>query len=111
MKNTQGEFVGDRLERGDDGQSERRAVDRVVIDACTPAGWAHDLCGELGLRCEVANTAGAAWAWKNVKRKTDRDDAFKLAWLSCLGELPRVTAPSAAVRIGCVSSISFPSAN
>jgi hypothetical protein len=27
----------------------------------------------------LANTAGAAWAWRNVKRKTDRDDALKLA--------------------------------
>ena len=26
--------------------------------------WVHDLCDELGLRCEVANTTGCAW--KNV---------------------------------------------
>jgi hypothetical protein len=26
----------------------------------------HDLCGELGLRCEVANATGGAWAWKTV---------------------------------------------
>lgn len=38
----------------------RQPVQRVVIEACSPAGWVHDLCGELGLRCEVANTAGAA---------------------------------------------------
>src|SRR5437868_6522881 len=64
---------------------QRRTVDRVIIEACSPAGWVHDLCSELGLRCEVANTAGAAWAWKNVKRKTDRDDALKLARLASLG--------------------------
>ena len=76
----------------------RRPVERVVIEACSPAGWVHDLCGELGLRCEVANTSGAAWAWKNVKRKTDRDDALKLTQLFHLGQLPTVTVPSAAVR-------------
>ena len=76
----------------------RRLVDRVVIETCSPAGWVHDLCGELGLACAVANTSGAAWAWKNVKRKTDRDDALKLAQLFQQGLLPTVTVPSAAVR-------------
>jgi transposase len=76
----------------------RQAVGRVVIEACSQAGWVHDLCGELGLACQVANTAGAAWAWKNVKRKTDRDDALKLARLSGLGELPTVAVPPSAVR-------------
>lgn len=76
----------------------RKAVDQVVIEACSQAGWVHDLCGELGLPCAVANTAGAAWAWKNVKRKTDRDDALKLARLWALGELPIVAVPAAAVR-------------
>lgn len=51
----------------------RRPVERVVIEACSPAEWVHDLCGELGLRCDVANTAEAS---KNVKRKADRDDAL-----------------------------------
>src|SRR5947209_16125751 len=68
----------------------RRPVARVVIEACSPAGWVHDLCGEVGLRCEVANTNGAAWQWRHVKRKTDRDDALKLARLSAIGELATV---------------------
>ena len=76
----------------------RQVVSRVVIEACTPAGWVHDLCSELGLRCDVANTTHDAWAWSTVKRKTDRDDAFKLARLSNLGELPTVTVPPASVR-------------
>ena len=76
----------------------RRAVNRVVIEACTPAGWVHDLCGELGVPCAVANTTHDAWAWSTVKRKTDKDDAFKLARLSSLGELPTVTVPPAEVR-------------
>jgi transposase len=68
----------------------RRPVARVVIEACSPAGWVHDLCGAVGLRCEVANTNGAAWQWRHVKRKTDRDDALKLARLAAIGELATV---------------------
>jgi hypothetical protein len=33
-----------------------RPVDRVVIESCTPTGWVQDLCGQLGLTCDVANT-------------------------------------------------------
>ena len=76
----------------------RQPVVRVVIEACSPAGWVHDLCEELKLPCSVANTSGAAWQWKNVKRKTDRDDALKLAKLSSLGELPTVALPAKAIR-------------
>jgi transposase len=76
----------------------RQPVSRVVIEACTPAGWVHDLCAELGLTCHVANTTHDAWAWATVKRKTDKDDAFKLARLSHLGELPTVHVPPASVR-------------
>jgi transposase len=76
----------------------RRPVARVVIEACSPAGWVHDLCGELGLRCDVASTAGPAWQWKHVKRKTDRDDALKLARLAAVGELAAVAVPPRAVR-------------
>lgn len=82
--------VGDEL--------TREPVDRVVIEACSPAGWVHDLCVSLGLSCVVANPNGAAWAWKNVPRKTDRDDALKLARLSELGVLPVVRVPDAATR-------------
>ena len=35
-------------------RSTRPAV--VVIEACTPAGWVHDLCAELGVPCKVAHT-------------------------------------------------------
>jgi hypothetical protein len=42
----------------------------------------HDLCDELGLRCEVDITAGATSAWTNVKRKTDHDDALNFARFS-----------------------------
>src|SRR5262249_46334845 len=47
----------------------------VVIEACALAGWVHDLCRDLGVRCKVAHTGGEAWKYKHAKRKTDRDDA------------------------------------
>ena len=76
----------------------RRSVERVVIEACSPAGWVHDLCIELGVRCDVANTNGAAWQWRHVKRKTDGDDALKLARLAAIGELATVPVSPKPVR-------------
>jgi transposase len=70
----------------------------VVIEACTPAGWVSDLCGELGVPCKVANTAAEAWKYKHAKRKTDRDDALRLAHLEALGQLPTVAVPDKKVR-------------
>jgi transposase len=77
-------------------RSTRPAV--VVIEACTPAGWVHDLCAELGVPCRVANTAAEAWKYKHAKRKTDRDDARRLAQLEALGQLPVVVVPEKRVR-------------
>jgi transposase len=78
----------------------------VVIEACALAGWVHDLCAELGLPCKVANTAAEAWKFKHTKRKTDRDDALRLAQLYALGQLPTVVIPPQQTRqwralIGC----------
>jgi transposase len=70
----------------------------VIIEACLLAGWVHDLCAELGIRCLVANTASEAWKFKHLKRKTDRDDAQRLAQLYRLGQLPTVTLPPTTVR-------------
>ena len=70
----------------------------VIIEACLLAGWVHDLCAELGIRCLVANTASEAWKFKHLKRKTDRDDALRLAQLYLLNQLPTVTLPPTAVR-------------
>src|SRR5205085_2023517 len=39
---------------------ERQRPAVVVLEACTLAGWVHDLCAELGLPCKVANTASEA---------------------------------------------------
>lgn len=77
---------------------DRERPDLVVFEACAQAGFTADLCRELGLKFLVANTNGEAWKWKNVKRKTDRDDALKLARLAYLGELPTVELPETAVR-------------
>src|SRR5262245_31069601 len=70
----------------------------VVFEACTLAGWVCDLCGELGLFCKVANTASEAWKFKHTKRKTDRDDALRLAQLEALGQLPTVSIPPIQTR-------------
>jgi transposase len=70
----------------------------VVIEACLLAGWVHDLCHELGLACHVANTASEAWKFKHARRKTDKDDALRLAQLFALGQLPTVTVPPPATR-------------
>ena len=70
----------------------------VVFEACCQAGWVHDLCEALGLPALVASTAGEAWQWKRVKRKTDRDDALKLARLAAVGEIDPVTIPDRATR-------------
>src|SRR5262249_24330149 len=73
-------------------------VQCVVIEAGSLAGWVSDLCAELGLPCHVANTAGAPWQWKSLKRKTDRDDALKLARLAAIDELPAIRVPPRPVR-------------
>ena len=75
-----------------------REPDRVVIEIGSAAGWVRDLCEGLGVELEVANPNHEAWRWKNIKRKTDRDDAFKLARLSAAGQLPMVAVPCAQTR-------------
>jgi len=77
---------------------QRQAVRAVVVEACVHAGWVHDLCAELKVPCHVAVTSGEAWKWKNVKRKTDRDDALKLAHLFAVGQLHTVCVPAPDVR-------------
>jgi transposase len=66
----------------------------VVVEACDAAGWVHDLATSLGMQVAVANTTADAWKWKKVKRKTDRDDALKLAKMALNDELPTVHVPS-----------------
>jgi transposase len=70
----------------------------VVIEACANAGWVHDLARTHGLSVRVANTTAEAWKFKHLKRKTDRDDALRLAELAALGQLPTVSLPDPATR-------------
>ena len=73
-------------------------IDLVVMEACGPSGWICDLCQEVGLETLVFSTNEEAWRWKNVKRKTDKDDALKLARLAMLDQLTRVHVPKRQVR-------------
>ena len=70
----------------------------VVLEACDCAGWVHDLAAALGCRVGVANTCHEAWKWRRVKRKTDKDDALRLARMAMLEQLPAVHVPPPGVR-------------
>lgn len=72
--------------------------DRVVIEVCGIAGWLTDLARSLELEIEVVDTRHDAWRWSKVKRKTDRDDALKLARLSAQREVSTVHVPERRVR-------------
>jgi len=67
--------------------------DLVVIESCGLAGWVHDLGTAEGYEVLVCNPNQEAWKWKHVKRKTDRDDALKLAKLAALDQLVPVYIP------------------
>ena len=66
----------------------------VVFETCDPAGWVHDLCQGLGVAAIVTHANGEAWQWRRVKRKTDRDDALKLAKPALLDQLGPAHMPS-----------------
>ena len=67
--------------------------DLVVIESCSISGWVHDVCTAEGYEVLVCNPNQEAWKWKHVKRKTDRDDALKLAKLAALRQLVPVYIP------------------
>jgi transposase len=72
--------------------------DQVLIETSSISGWVHDLIQGLGYKVIVANPSAEAWRWKNVKRKTDKDDALKLAKLAALEQISSVHVPNAAQR-------------
>jgi len=76
----------------------RRRPDRVVIEVGPSAGWIVDLAARLQIELQVANPSHEGWRWRNVKKKTDRVDALKLARLSAVNQLPLVELPSKEVR-------------
>lgn len=77
---------------------EKRKAERVVIEICPLAGWVCDLVRELGMEIQVAGTNEQRSRWRNVKRKSDRRDALKLAQRSALGELRLVHVPTPEIR-------------
>jgi len=77
---------------------ERHRPDVILIEAGRLAGWVRDLCAEKGVKCLVANTSSEAWKFKHLKRKTDRDEALRLAEVYRLGKVPAVAIPQKEVR-------------
>jgi transposase len=70
----------------------------VVVEACANAGWVHDRAVAAGHEVKVANTAAESWKFTHLKRKTDHDDAKRLAELEAIGQLPTVALPDPATR-------------
>ena len=73
---------------------KKHKIDLVVMEACGPSGWINDLAISFGLKTLVCSTNEDAWKWSNVKRKTDKDDALKLARMAAMNELKAVHMPS-----------------
>ena len=73
-------------------------IDLVVMEACGPSGWINDLAMSFGLKTFVCSTNEDAWRWSNVKRKTDKDDALKLARMAAMRELKAVHMPTESHR-------------
>ncbi len=77
---------------------KRERPDRVVAEICPQAAMVHDVAGGLKIEVQIADTTQDAWQWRNVKRKTDSDDALKLAKLSALDQINCVHIPAPAMR-------------
>ena len=77
---------------------DTQCADLIVMEACGPSGWISDVCRQRGLDTIVCSTNDEAWSWKNTKRKTDRDDALKLAKMAVLDALTPVHVPKPEVR-------------
>lgn len=75
-------------------EDEGQRADLVVMESCGPSGWINDLAIALGHKTLVCSTNEEAWRWANVKRKTDKDDALKLARMAAMRELKAVHIPS-----------------
>lgn len=71
---------------------------QIVLEVCPIAARVYDLAAELGIHTIVADTTQDAWTWRNVKRKTDRDDALKLLRLAMVKQINPVHIPPAIMR-------------
>ena len=76
----------------------REKVERVIIEVCDMAGWIKDLCERLQVPLQIANGNTEGWRWRNVKKKTDKDDTLKLISLSLTDQLPTVVLPDRPTR-------------
>lgn len=74
------------------------SFDLLVMEACGPSGWVGDLAESMEIKTIVCSTNEEAWKWSNVKRKTDKDDARKLARMAASDELQPVHMPTATHR-------------
>lgn len=81
-----------------EGLLKRMRPQLVVMETCSITGWVHDLCVKQGYEVLVADPSQEAWRWKNVKRKTDKDDALKLAKLAALEQINPVYVPAPETR-------------
>lgn len=72
--------------------------DQLVVESGPLAARVHDLATAVGIAVLVADTTQDAWQWRNVKRKTDADDAHKLVRLAALGQINPVHIPAPVVR-------------
>lgn len=70
----------------------------LAIEIGPMAARVHDLAVAAGVQVQVADTTQDAWQWKNVKRKTDADDAAKLTRLAALEQINPVHIPPLEVR-------------
>ena len=73
--------------------------DVVVIESCGISAHLHDaLQGFAGSRLVVANINAESFRWRNLNRKTDKDDALRLAKLMASGDISPVHIPPSAIR-------------
>jgi len=77
---------------------EQARYDLVVIEAGPMAGWVKDLCAQRDQKLLVLNTNDEPWQWRKVKKKTDRQDAYKLCRLAMMGVGSSVHVPGRQVR-------------
>ncbi len=64
------------------------------MESCGPSGWINDLAMNTGHKTIVCSTDEDDRRWSNVKRKTDKDDALKLARVASVNELKAVHMPA-----------------
>ena len=68
----------------------------LVMEIGPMAGWIGDLARVSGLRrVQVAHVGHEAWRWRNVRRKTDRSDAVRLAEMAMAGRVQGKAATAA----------------